>query len=152
MHSCFSPLLFVNLSKIGTPFFQEPSLGRERREGGRKKNGTDSIFSESVLTSDQRVLVLKRTGALQGEIPCVWNDKVASYPLSFSLTPLLMILIPLSSCVLSAALVICSLRDKNRDRLVFSEPLLVVRCWWLESAYTQIRAQSRLVKNRDSHC
>ena len=33
---------------------------------------------------------------------------------------------------------------KNRDRLVFSEPLLVVRYWWLVSVYKQIRAQSRL--------
>ena len=94
----------------------------------RGKKGTDSIFSESVLTSDQRVLVLKCAAALQGEIPCVWNDKVASYPLSFNLTPLLMILIPLSSCVLSAALVICSLRDKNRKKngtdSIFSESVL----------------------------
>jgi hypothetical protein len=47
MHSCFSPLLFVNLSKIGTPFFQEPSLGRERREGGRQKTGQTPLFTFS---------------------------------------------------------------------------------------------------------
>ena len=74
MHSCFSPLLFVNLSKIGTPFFQEPSLGRERREGGREKwdrheEICQSLFSLSFSRerSERLDSALSRSNGLSGE-------------------------------------------------------------------------------------
>jgi len=43
---------------------------RTNRDSIINKNRDRLHFSESVLTSDQRVLVLKRAAALQGEIPC----------------------------------------------------------------------------------